>query len=114
MSKFENLSQYVKDYFNAWSNKDIKSLSYMMSEEVQLTDWNISDCRGREAVLSANQNIFDEVKNLSVEVHELSHNNNTVFCQLTIGVENEKIPVVDIIKFDKNSKIKSITAYRGN
>jgi len=110
---FENLSQIVRDYFDVWSNKDLAALGRMFSEDVCLVDWNIS-CAGKNQVLKANQAIFENVDNLSVVINKLSHHNNTVFCQITIEIDGEKIPVVDVIEFDKDTKIKTVTAYRGN
>ena len=85
----------------------------MFSEDVCLTDWNMLR-EGKDQVLAANQDIFVSVNKLTVTVNKLSCHDNTVFCQIVIVADGEKIPVVDVIEFDKDTKIKSITAYRGN
>jgi len=110
---FENLSQLSMKYFEKWSRKDIDSISRMFSDDVELKDWNVS-CVGRKEVVSVNKSIFQSVEKLSVTVHEISHQDNTVFCQITINADEEKIPVVDVIRYNKDAKISSIIAYRGN
>ena len=110
---FKNLSHLSTLYFDAWERKDIDTVVEMFAEDVELKDWNIH-CKGKKSVANANQSIFDSVENLSVEVHSISHQDNTTFCQITVCANEEKIPVVDVIKYDRNAKISSITAYRGN
>jgi len=110
---FENLSVVAKEYFNAWSEKNLSALEHMFCETVSLKDWNI-ECHGKKQVLDVNKSIFTSVKKLSVDVKSLSHSGNTVFAEIVVVADGESIPVVDILKFDENSKIKCITAYRGN
>ena len=43
-----------------------------------------------------------KVEKLAVEVHSICHQDNTTFCQITVHADEEKIPVVDIIKYYKN------------
>ena len=100
-------------YFRLWEKKKTDLVGKMFAEDVELKDWN-TQCKGKDQVLKANQLIFDSVEKLSVEVHGICHQGNTTFCQITVRANEEKIPVVDIIKYDKNAKIVSITAYRGN
>ena len=110
---FENLSELSLAYFRLWEKKKTDLVGKMFAEDVELKDWN-TQCKGKDQVLKANQLIFDSVEKLSVEVHGICHQGNTTFCQITVRANEEKIPVVDIIKYDKNAKIVSITAYRGN
>ena len=110
---FENLMQVAMNYFHAWESKDLDALERLLCPSAKLVDWSLS-CSGRDKVLQANRGIFESVDKLSITVHEMSHSKNTVFCKITVKADDESIPVVDIIEFDENSKIKSITAYRGN
>lgn len=110
---FENLTDLSLSYFSSWEKKKTDVIAKMFAENIELKDWNIHK-KGKDAVIEANQNIFDSVEKLSVEVHSISHQDNTTFCQITVNANEEKIPVVDIIKYNKDAKIISITAYRGN
>jgi len=108
-----DLLKIAKDYFVVWSNKDLTTLGQMFSEEIVLKDWE-KDYVGKQNVLKANEEIFNNTTNLSVTVHDISHTDDIVFARLTVNAGNKKIPVVDVIKFNDNFKISSIRAYRGN
>lgn len=110
-----NLSDLVKEYFLKWNSKDIKGLSNLFSENINLRDWNI-DIKGFDNVLEANVKIFNDVPEINAEIVNLfeSKNSKTVVAELIINLnKNESIKVVDIISFNNNNKIKSIMAYKG-
>lgn len=112
-TNYDNLSVLTTVYFEAWSAKDVSKLKEMFSEEILLQDWNVS-CEGKENVLKANENIFSSVKKLSVDIKSLSHVGNKVLAEINVVADETVIPVLDVIKYDENSKIQSIIAYRGN
>lgn len=112
-TNYDNLSVLTTAYFEAWSAKDVSKLKEMFSEEILLQDWNTS-CEGKENVLKANENIFSSVKKLSVDIKSLSHVGNKVLAEINVVADETVIPVLDVIKYDENSKIQSIIAYRGN
>ena len=108
-------TNYIKilEYFNFFSNKDIVQLSNLFDDDVTLTDWDISAVN-KSNVVQANQNIFNSVETINVEVIDISEKDKTFFCQLIITINNlEKIDIIDIIKFNNIGKIKSIKAYKG-
>lgn len=110
ISKYE----LMRDYLTAFSDKNLNMLEFMFSDDVILHDWNIL-ATGKEAVLAANKNIFDNVTNIVINVDNFSEDrsdNNLMFAQLEVIVDNEIINVVDVIKFDKNNKITKISAYK--
>ena len=109
---FSNLTLKAKEYFQYFSEKNIKNLSNMFSEDVELKDWDI-ELKGKEDVVSGNQRIFNAVSKLSVEVRSISQVDNKIYAEITVHADGEKIPVIDVIIFNKDSKIKSITAYKG-
>ena len=99
-------------YFYHFSNKDIVGLSDMFSDDVTLTDWDISVV-GKEGVLKANLNIFSSVDSINVKVKNIYKNNSDYAIDILITIdESTVLEVVDVIRFDGNL-IKSIKAYKG-
>ena len=96
-----------------WAKKDIKNLKNIFSENIKLKDWN-TECEGIESVVKANEDIFRNINDLSVEIISIIHQNNTVVCQLNIVADGISTPVIDTLLFDEQQKINSIVAYRGN
>ena len=109
---YDNLSSICEEYFELWSSKNLDALSNMFSDNIHLKDWNTENF-GKDSVLKANEEIFSAVEKLSVDIRSLSHVDNKVIAEITVVADSETIPVVDIIKFNKESKIESIVAYRG-
>lgn len=99
-------------YFKMFSKKDIEGLSLIFDDDITLVDWDIN-VSGKDNVIKANENIFSNVNKIDVEILNIFEKENEFCCQLIITVnENEKLDVVDIIKF-KNNKIVSVKAYKG-
>ncbi len=99
-------------YFELFSNKNIKKIAEMFSEEIILNDPNISSV-GKIEVLNTTQNIFNSVTNIEIRVKNLYAENTTVVAELEILIDNnELIKIVDILKFDNSDKIERISAYK--
>lgn len=111
----EQLKTIVKDYFKAFSNQDIDSLSALFSEDVTLRDWEIK-AEGKENVLKANQGIFDSVKSIEAKINRLIAEENHVACDIDIIINEGEVTlfVVDLIGFNDQGKISSVTAFKGN
>ncbi len=105
----ENL---VKTYFEIFSNKDIKGLKNLFSDDVILQDWDIL-AKGKKQVLEANQNIFDSVKSISVTLNNLYLDKLVATCLIEVFINNEEtLKVIDIIKFNDENKIIEVSAYK--
>ena len=105
----ENL---IKDYFKFFSNKDILSLEKMFAENVNLIDWDVS-ANGKKEVLEVNKKIFNSVESINVELIKIFTNKMTAACLIEVLINNkEKIKVVDLIKFNNDNKIISISAFK--
>jgi len=105
----ENL---VKTYFEIFSNKDIKGLENLFSDDVFLQDWDIV-AKGKKQVLDANKNIFDSVESISVTLNNLYLDKLVAICLIEIIINNEEIlKVIDIIKFNDENKIIEVSAYK--
>ena len=105
----ENL---VKTYFEIFSNKDIKGLENLFSDNVILQDWEIL-AKGKKQVLDANKNIFDSVESISVTLNNLYLDKLVAICLIEIIINNEEtLKVIDIIKFNHENKIIKVSAYK--
>lgn len=104
--------ELVLEYFRNFADKNIEALSEMFSENVKLTDWNIS-ATGKQQVLRENKGIFDNVGSINVLVKTMAKDDNVVFSELEIIIDDKtSIKVVDIIFFDAHNKIVEIKAFK--
>ena len=109
----ENIKDIALSYFKTFSEKNIDGLSEMFDDNVSLRDWDI-DKKGIESVLKANLNIFQNVKTINAIPQNIISENNFVFAELKIVVnDSDELKVVDLIEFNKKGKIISIKAFKG-
>jgi hypothetical protein len=102
----------IKQYFENFSNKRIDLLEQMFSQDVELTDWEIS-AKGINQVVAANQKIFNSVETITVDIGVLAETDNTVFAQISVIVDSSvTIKVIDVITFDQEGKIFKVSAYK--
>jgi len=107
-----NLIEIAKNYFAEFSKKNLNSLSDMFTDDVILIDWEINQS-GKNNVLNANKKIFDSVDTISVKPLILAQNDNTVFAELLIKVNDTiTLKVVDVITFNPEGNIEKIVAYK--
>jgi len=106
-------TKLAKIYFEAFSNKDINTLTSMFSDEIYLRDWEI-DTKGKRNVTLAIENIFKSVDSIIAAPQNIYQVESTVISELEITInEVEVILVVDIIQFNLHNLIESIKAYKG-
>tara|TARA_R110000824_G_scaffold257699_1_gene446652 strand:+ start:117 stop:452 length:336 start_codon:yes stop_codon:yes gene_type:complete len=110
-----NLEQTARAYFSMFQNKDLDSLSEIFDDDISLRDWNIS-VQGKQSVLDANKGIFESLNKIGIDIENLYQSDNTIVAEILISTDESEdvLPVVDIITFNKDEKIESIVAYRGN
>ena len=85
----ENIKDIALSYFKTFSEKNINGLREMFEDNVTLRDWDI-DKKGIESVLKANLNIFQNVKTINAIPQNIISENNFVFAELKIVVNDEK------------------------
>ena len=108
-----NIKDIALSYFKTFSEKNIDGLREMFADNVTLRDWDI-DKRGIESVLKAILNIFQNVKAINAIPQNIISENNFVFAELKIVVnDSDELKVVDLIEFNKKGKIISIKAFKG-
>ena len=108
----ENIKDTALSYFKTFSEKNIDGLREMFDDNVTLRDWDIYK-KGIESVLKANLNIFQNVKTINAIPQNIISENNFVFAELKIVVNDDELKVVDLIEFNKKGKIISIKAFKG-
>ncbi len=101
--------QKILDYFKAFNEKDLETLSELYSEDVTLKDW-MGRWETKPMVLGENQNLFTSQPHLSITLNRIENKSNTSYCYISIGLEDIKLEVLDCIYFNKGGKISHIEA----
>lgn len=106
------LKEYSKKYFYFFKEKNIKEISEMLSDNIQLTDWTIS-CSGKNKVIKFYEKIFNDVDLIEINIANIYSIEFVVIAQLEIFIDdNDPIDVVDIIQFNESNEITKIKAYK--
>jgi len=100
-------------YFSTFQKKDLYSIEKMFAKDIELRDWNVS-AKGIKKVLKINQKIFRSCEILKVRPIKTYISDNYVVAELKIKMDDKNFLVLDILKFNKDKKIKEIKAYLGN
>ena len=113
----ENLSNSFKEkcieYFQRFSNKDLSGLKKDFSEDIYLRDWEIEQ-KGIDGVINVIKIIFNNNESIEIKPINFIAEGNQVSAEIEILINGiDKLRVVDVIRFNDQSKIVSITAYKG-
>lgn len=103
----------LNDYFNAFSSQDIDTLSKLFSDNVTLVDW-VSFSEGKDEVLEANKKIFEGIETIlatPIEFYSIGEYAYAIKVSILVNGE-EKLDVIDVINFDDDGLITSITAFK--
>lgn len=107
-----SLNKICDYYFDSFSWKNIDRVSELLSDDVELIDWNVKS-KGKYQVIEEYKNIFNNVNTIRAYVNKYYEYGDTVCCDITIIIDDkEKIEVMDVITFDDMAKIKKIKAYK--
>ena len=103
----------IHNYFDAWNNQDIKKLGELVSNDIELMDWQIK-ASGQKEFLTTNQKIFSDNPKIKSKILNLFVNNQEVIAKLVIQLapNTESLHVIDYFKIE-NGLIKELRAYRG-
>jgi hypothetical protein len=105
------IESLTKDYFLAFSKKDINELQRMFDVNVQLIDWEVN-YTGRSLVLEFNQALFDKVGSINVRPELIAIYGTTSMSKILVEVDGAALKVVDILTFNDAGKIIRIEAYK--
>jgi predicted ester cyclase len=111
MKQFIDLA---KAYLKAYADKDLQTIRPMLSESVELEDWNLST-KGKENFLNETRKNFEAATDIKINIRSLFQNENQVAAQLQIELDQGStvFDVVDIITFADSGQILSVRAYKG-
>jgi hypothetical protein len=99
-------------YFQSFCKKDTASLEVLFSDSILLTDWDVLII-GKQNVLNFNQQFFDRVNTIRIDVDKVAVGLDTVIAEIKVVIDNVVVAaVVDVIDFDQDNKIKEIRAYK--
>ena len=99
-------------YFQSFCKKDTASLEVLFSDSILLTDWDVLII-GKQNVLNFNQQFFNRVNNIRIDVDKVAVGLDTVIAEIKVVIDNVVVAaVVDVIDFDQDNKIKEIRAYK--
>lgn len=101
--------EIVKKYFEFFNNADIKGLSEIYDDKIELIDWN-GKWKGKSDVLKMNQSLFDN--SILIKLIEVSEIENRAYCKIDVEIGDEKLKVMDVID-TYGEKIIKIEAYNG-
>ncbi len=108
----KDVVEWCKRYFCAFASKNLSALKEIYDENVALFDWEQS-VTGKNAVLEANQSLFEKVDSIEVEVTEVHVADWVAACQITIIINYEqKLKVLDLITWNPQGQILKVDAYR--
>jgi len=102
----------VLQYFETFSNKNILELEKMFSDDIVLIDWNFNS-RGKDLVVKDFKTIFEGVDTIQVNPITFYFNSDYSYAariEITINGE-EKLEVIDTLKFNDQGLINYIEAY---
>ena len=86
----------TKEYFQAFSNKDIKRLKELFDKDIYLNDWEL-EVFGLNDVTKLMEDLFEK-NDLRIEIKKMYCDKNTVISEIQIFNElNKFIKVVDIL-----------------
>ena len=101
--------QKIIDYFKAFNEKDLDTLSELYSEDVTLKDWT-GKWETKPLVLEENNNLFTSQPELKITLNRIENKSSTSYCYISIQLEDTKLEVLDCIYFNEEGKISHIEA----
>jgi hypothetical protein len=109
-NEIKNFIIKTEEYFQAFTSKDLETLSEIYSDNINLIDW-VGTWVGSKNVLDANVELFKN--DFELKVLDITQYEDRTFNTILIEIGGESFEVMDVIKFDKDFKIEYIRAYKG-
>jgi len=105
-------TQLVNKYFQLWNAQDAVQFRSLLTDNVSLTDWDLS-VSGIDEVVSANENIWANVPDIKIVVLDMAVNANRAYCHIKVSSESEdfELNVIDVLTFD-GEKISRVDAFK--
>ena len=114
----------LRDYFIAFSNKDVDTLETMFTKDIELTD-SFGHWSGIEDVIGANKTIFQNCLRITAIIDKIIVEGDSACAIIDIEImtqgtdptndfreNHQTLKVIDYFVFDNDNKIKKISAYK--
>ena len=118
------IENVLRDYFEAFSNKDVDTLETMFAKDIQLTD-SFGHWSGIEDVIEANKTIFKNCLRITAIIDDLVVDDDSACAVIDIEIitqgsdptndfrENHTtLKVIDYFVFNQANEICVISAYK--
>ena len=108
------MNHIVEKYFQAFSTKDLNTLSELYADDVVLNEWNENKFEGKEAVLEANKKLFSLFNEIQIMVNASGEDTQLPISlnEILVKLDDQFVRVIDVIQI-RDEKINYIMAYRG-
>lgn len=104
------LIELTREYIKAFDNKDIESVSLLLTEDFALEDPVVKRIEGKESVLNAISGIFDSCNTLNFTEKNIYVSDNTTIIEFILKLDDTVLTGTDIIEWE-NNKMKELRAY---
>lgn len=104
------LKKLTQEYIKAFDNKDIESVSLLLTEDFALEDPVVKRIEGKESVLNAISGIFDSCNTLEFNSKNIYEEGTTTIIEFTLKLDDTILTGTDIIEWE-NNKMKELRAY---
>lgn len=108
--EYKNYLIKSEHYFEYLNEKDLKGLSELYHEDIELVDWNGS-WSGKQSVLDMNESLCDA--GLEFELEFSNQVGRITYNHILIHDNNQTIKVLDVIYWNDDFKITKIEAFKG-
>lgn len=108
-----SLKECFANYLDAYSRKDLQSVSEMFAADMALRDWKVS-VSGKDAAIAETAKNFRSAETIEITILATYESDDAVVGELKIVVDDaEVLHVVDVVSFNASGQISSIRAYLG-
>lgn len=104
------LKKLTQEYIKAFDNKDIESVSLLLTEDFALEDPVVKRIEGKESVLNAISGIFDSCNTLNFSSKNIYEEGSTTIIEFILKLDDTVLTGTDIIEWE-NNKMKELRAY---
>jgi len=104
------LKKLTQEYIKAFDNKDIESISLLLTEDFALEDPVIKRIEGKGSVLNVISGIFDSCNTLNFSSKNIYEEGSTTIIEFILKLDDTVLTGTDIIEWE-NNKMKELRAY---
>ena len=107
----KKLDQVIENYFLYFKKKEIHNLEKILTSNFILKDWKIN-LKSREKFIKFYKKNFMNV-NIKIKIRKVIINKkkNIAICIINVFINTKKVSVIDVLYFNKQNRIKQISAY---